>query len=280
MRKKKGKPKSNGALMRGRVPAIRGVGRVGERKADRLADDLLVRIVSGQFGVGSILPTESDLAERYRVNRGVVREAIKLLEVHGLVRPVRRRGTVVLNSLTSISAKVLRALVMPAPDRVDMGVLANLLEIREVMDVQLSTLAAARRTPTDLAAMDAALAALGPCLGNQTAYSNALGALMLAIAAASHNVLFQKLMAWHQEISVDLERVFAATRPANEQHIQAMTMMVQLIHQGDVRAVRDVLTQFHQWATPQLLAAAARFNGDPGKRGVDQAESPLVPASA
>ena len=59
------------------------------RKADRVADDLLRRIVAGEHTVGSILPREAELAEEYEVNRSVVREAIKLLEVHRLVRPVR-----------------------------------------------------------------------------------------------------------------------------------------------------------------------------------------------
>src|SRR5688572_11597010 len=81
------------------------------RKADRVSRDLLGRIVSGDLPVGSILPKEDELAEHYQVNRSVIREAIKLLEVHRLVRPVRRRGTEVLSPLSSMSPEVLRALL-------------------------------------------------------------------------------------------------------------------------------------------------------------------------
>jgi len=77
------------------VPAREAV----PRKADRVAHDLLRRIVSGELPVGSLLPREDELAARYQVNRSVIREAVKLLEVHRLVRPVRRRGTEVLSPL-------------------------------------------------------------------------------------------------------------------------------------------------------------------------------------
>ena len=81
------------------------------RKADLVARDLMRRIVSGEVSVGSLLPKEEELAAGYRVNRSGVREAVKLLEVHRLVRPVRRRGTEVLSPLSSLSPEVLRALL-------------------------------------------------------------------------------------------------------------------------------------------------------------------------
>ena len=69
------------------------------RKADQVASDLISRIVTGELPVGSILPREEDLADEYRVNRSVVREAGKLLQVHRLVEPRRRRGTEVLDPM-------------------------------------------------------------------------------------------------------------------------------------------------------------------------------------
>ena len=67
------------------------------RKTDRVAEHLLRRIVSGELSPGAVLPREADLAEVFRVNRSVVREALKRLEVHRLVRPIKRRGTIVLD---------------------------------------------------------------------------------------------------------------------------------------------------------------------------------------
>ena len=125
------------------------------RKADTVADSLLRRIVSGELAPGTLLPREDEIARQHGVQRGVVREAMKLLEVHRLVRPIKRRGTEVLDPLASTSPEVLRAMLVPEPGRVDASVLSSVAEIRALLDGEIGALAAARRTDEDLAALDA-----------------------------------------------------------------------------------------------------------------------------
>lgn len=60
-----------------------------------IADDLRERITSGEFPTGNSLPRMTDLAAAYATTRAVIAEAVRVLEGEGLVRPVRRRGTVV-----------------------------------------------------------------------------------------------------------------------------------------------------------------------------------------
>ncbi|MFI6740714.1 GntR family transcriptional regulator [Nonomuraea sp. NPDC050451] len=50
-----------------------------------IADDLRNEIVSGALPVGSQLPSEAELAERYRAARGTVRQAVAVLAAEGLV---------------------------------------------------------------------------------------------------------------------------------------------------------------------------------------------------
>lgn len=58
--------------------------------------DILIREVSdGQFPVGSMLPTELELCERFDVSRYTVREALRRLEEMGLVARRQGSGTVV-----------------------------------------------------------------------------------------------------------------------------------------------------------------------------------------
>ena len=52
-------------------------------------------IVRGEYVIGSSLPTEAEIAEKYSVSRTVTREAIKMLTAKGLVRSWPRRGTIV-----------------------------------------------------------------------------------------------------------------------------------------------------------------------------------------
>ena len=233
------------------------------RKADRVADDLLRRIVSGEVAVGSLLPREAELAEAYGVNRGVVREAIKLLEVHRLVRPIRRRGTEVLDPIASLSPEVLRAMIRPGPGRIDREILAGLLEIRAGLDMQMSVLAAERRTEADLEAMDRCLGELAGLLGQRDAYGEMSDELSRVVAHATQNRLFEMLVRWSQVVATDLEDIFRVVRPASEPHLSGLTLLVDLIRQQDIDQVRSLVETFHQWSTPRLLAAAALSTGVP-----------------
>ncbi|MCZ7680597.1 MAG: GntR family transcriptional regulator [Sandaracinaceae bacterium] len=238
-------------------------GRRADRKADLVARDLLRRIVAGELPVGSLLPKEAELAERYDVNRSVVREAIKLLEVHMLVRPVRRRGTEVLDPMASMSPEVLRAMIAPSPGRVDRAVLADFLEVRAVLDVEMSMHAAMHRTDEDLARIDAALERLRAVLHDRPRYERAAEVLTRAIAKSTHNRIFEMMVVWHQTVAADLADLFRVVRPANEPHLQGLTLLVELIRRREVEQVRTLVTAFHDWATPRLLAAAALSTSEP-----------------
>ena len=61
----------------------------------QLADDIAAKIESGDFPVGSRLPSEAELAETYEVAKMTVRRALEVLRERGLVRTLHGRGSVV-----------------------------------------------------------------------------------------------------------------------------------------------------------------------------------------
>ena len=231
------------------------------RKADRVAEDLLRRIVGGELQTGELLPKENELAERYHVNRSVIREAVKLLEVHRLVRPVRRRGTEVLSPVASVSPEVLRAMLMPRPGAIDRDVLESLLELRATLEAEMSARAAERRTDDDLAALDACVARLKDVLPDPRRYGALMGELALAVARASKNRVYEMLVHWHRQVQAELEELFLTVWQASAQHAQGQAIVVELIRQKDADAVRALIRDYHLWATPRLLAAAALYSG-------------------
>jgi GntR family transcriptional regulator len=62
----------------------------------QVARALKAEIVSGLYPVGSLLPTEDGLCERFSVSRYTVREALRLLRDDGLVSSRQGAGTVVI----------------------------------------------------------------------------------------------------------------------------------------------------------------------------------------
>jgi DNA-binding FadR family transcriptional regulator len=226
-----------------------------------VAHDLLTQVVWGEIAVGSVLPRESELAARYAVNRSVVREAVKLLEVHRLVQPARRRGTVVLDPLQSLSPEVLRAMLRRPDGTIDRRVLAGLLEIRSALDVQMTTLAATRRTDEDLAALETLVGALRAA--PHEAFARARRELPLLIARATQNPIFEMLAHWNDLVVRDLDEIFASVQPPRTAYVQGVALLVDLLRRREVESVRSVVQAFHAWVTPRLLAAAALASGEP-----------------
>lgn len=58
-----------------------------------MISDLGTGIVSGRFAVGSILPGDAAMMDKYNVSRTVLREALKTLEAKGLVEARPKVGT-------------------------------------------------------------------------------------------------------------------------------------------------------------------------------------------
>lgn len=113
-----------------------------------LADDLLNRIVAGEFPPGSTLPGELQLTARHEVSRMTVREAIKTLEAQRVVSVERGRGTFVnpVNRWTSIEA-VLRA---ASEGKNDDDASVQLIELRRMLETGAAELAASRITAEEL----------------------------------------------------------------------------------------------------------------------------------
>jgi GntR family transcriptional regulator, transcriptional repressor for pyruvate dehydrogenase complex len=113
-----------------------------------VTDDLLNRIVSGEFRPGSTLPGELDLTTQHEVSRMTVREAVKTLEAQGVVRIERGRGTFVnpINRWTTMEA-VLRA---ASEGENDAMASIQLIELRRMLETGAAELAAERMSAEEL----------------------------------------------------------------------------------------------------------------------------------
>ena len=235
----------------------------GMRKADRVAEALLRRIAGGELAPGTILPREAELATAFEVNRSVIREAMKQLEAHGLVQPVKRRGTVVLDPLDSPSPDVLRAMLEPRPGAIDRGVLADLLEVRATLDEEMTALAAERRDEDDLVALEAIVARLAEALGDPERYAAAMDDFTLALARATKNRIYQILVRWHHRVRGEVPPLGMLIQLANEPHLSGVRFMLELIRERRSDDARAFVSAVHTWSTPRALAGAALASGAP-----------------
>lgn len=119
---------------------------------DVVADELLDRIVAGEFPPGSGVPGELELSARHEVSRMTVREAMKTLVARRILRVERGRGTFVnpLNQWSSLEA-VLR---VASESQDDAAVAVQLIGLRRMLETGAAELAASRITAEELAGMD------------------------------------------------------------------------------------------------------------------------------
>ena len=118
----------------------------------RLWTSLVDRIVSGELGPGTLLPTEPRLCEAFSVSRTVIREAVKILEQKGLVRIKQGQGTTVAvpDEWNLLDPVVLEASVRHDKD---LRILDDLVEVRRVLESDMAGQAAGRATTADRADM-------------------------------------------------------------------------------------------------------------------------------
>ncbi len=124
-------------------------------KSEHVVDELGFRIVSGELHAGELLPTEAELSLQLEISRPSLREGLRALAQKGLVEGRTRRGTTV-NSRTHwnvLDEDVLRWLSVAPPDP---AFFMDLLDVRMIVEPAAARLAAARATPEQVLAIEAA----------------------------------------------------------------------------------------------------------------------------
>lgn len=114
------------------------------RRYEKIAEELRAEIAGGAYAIGQRLPSERDLAQRFKVSRPSVREATIALELDGLVEV--RYGSGV-----HVVATVPKGGVAGVTD---FGPF-ELLEARRVIESEMCALAAKRITAEQLSELEA-----------------------------------------------------------------------------------------------------------------------------
>lgn len=112
-----------------------------------IAREILLKITGQKLAPGSPLPTEAQMMSEYQVGRGTLREALRILEVNGLlsIRPGPGGGPVVMEASTHDFGRM-ATLFFHAR-----GVtMSDLMEARLIMEPVAARLAAQRRTASDV----------------------------------------------------------------------------------------------------------------------------------
>ena len=160
-----------------------------KRLYEEIVNRLHVWIRQGQLQHGARLPSERELAEQFKVSRSSVREAIRSLELQGLVVSKRGSGTFIntqnIDSVVAMMASTLSSGADTVPD---------IFEVRHLLEPQIAAVAAQRATADDLQRMeDILLEQQHQILEGETGV-DADTAFHFALASATHNAALIKVI--------------------------------------------------------------------------------------
>jgi DNA-binding FadR family transcriptional regulator len=201
---------------------------------EKLAQDLMRLILSGEFDDSNILPSERILQDSYGVSRTVVREALKLLAARGLVTTGTGQGAVVSKNMTTPAIDALLLAFHRAHVRIE-----DLLDARLLIEPEVAALAAQHATPLQIRRLHELSRAMADlALSDQPVRAASLSYDVNAqfhtlLAQTSQNPVMEILISiivgiiWRQQNTIDLQQPperHARTAQQHETIAQAVAM--------------------------------------------------------
>lgn len=206
-------------------------------------------IADGRLKPGDKLPPERELASALGVSRTSVRDAIRSLQVAGLLEPRQGEGTVIRELSTETLVAPIASALLARRD-----LLADLLDVRKMIEPAMAREAARRATPDEVRQMEAILA-------RQAARIEA-GGLAIEEDSAFHDMI--------------------ARASRNQVVLKVVDVLMDLLREGRERSLQvRGRPQRSLRGHRQILEAIRRRDGDAAERSMlnhlEQIEEMLLP---
>jgi GntR family transcriptional repressor for pyruvate dehydrogenase complex len=172
------------------------------RVAEQVAERIRLLILEGTFPSGRPLPGERQLAERFGVSRGSIRDSIRVLETIGLL--VTRHGQGTFPQELDVD-RLVAPLASILSYRHDLEV--ELMDVRRMFEPAVARVAAARITDEDLAALERILGAQRRKLGTRQSAIVEDTAFHEVLARATRNRVVVSIMATLNDLLVESRKL-------------------------------------------------------------------------
>ena len=225
-------------------------------KRRRLHEDIIHQLQSlirqGVLKHGDRLPPERDLAEQFKVSRSSVREAIRSLELQGLVVSKRGSGTFInTDNLGSVLA-LLAASLGPGEDA-----LGDIFEMRRLLEPPIAALAAQRATPEEVQRMQDILEEQHRQVRQGETGVEADTAFHFALASATHNTALLKVVSAVEDI-LQRSRDRSLQEPGRPQRsLESHHEVLQMVVTGDSRGAQEAMEHHLTTVEPSILVTTS-----------------------
>ncbi|MUN63897.1 FCD domain-containing protein [Kocuria sediminis] len=218
------------------MAGARGLDRVERpRLYEQVVERLLDHVIEQRLRPGDRLPPERDLAERLGVSRATVAQALVALEVLGVIDVQHGNGAVL--RYRPSSAAVLRGL-REHTDR-----LPDIVDARSAVETKIAELAALRRTPEDLAAVEDALEVMDRDIARGGRGLRGDELFHAAVTAAAHSAVLARLMTFISDLvrETRIESLSQEGRP--ERSLESHRAIARAIREQDPEAAARAMLE-------------------------------------
>lgn len=225
----------------------------------RLSQQIVVEVCrlirEGHLNVGDALPPERELAERFSVSRASVREALRGLEVAGIVETRHGGGTYV-RDLADFGIESPLALLLAASD----DNVGDLWEMRMLVEPAIAARAAARGGETDTERMESILSQQHAAYEADASHDYVIRLdreLHTTIASASGNVVAVRIIQLINQLLYQDRTHFVTSRQRRKLALDRHGEIVAAIRKQDPRtaagAMRTHLQEVEEYILGQVI---------------------------
>lgn len=216
----------------------------------QVAESLRELILAGKPRQGDALPPERELAAQFGVSRATVREALRVLQLWGLVEARQGGGNyVTLPSLDHIVAPLANII------QHNRALQDELLDARFVFEPEVCWLAAQRRTAADLAAIEAIIARQSERVEQGELAVEEDSAFHLALAEATHNRMIPRLIQTINDLLLESRLRSLRTPDRPRRSLEGHLRILAALRAGDAEAARQAMRDHITEIAASLRAA-------------------------
>ena len=223
-------------------------------KGRRLYEDIVQEFSSlirqGVLKPGERLRSERVLAEQFQVSRSSVREALRSLELQGLVISKRGSGTFIntdnLESMVALLASTLTS---------GSDTLKHIFEMRHMLEPQIAALAAQRANKQEVAELESILEEQVREISTGGTGVDSDTAFHFAMASATHNSALVKVVSAVEDI-LRRSRDQSLQEPGRPQRsLASHREILSMIHSGDAAGARRAMEYHLTTVEPENLGS-------------------------
>jgi GntR family transcriptional repressor for pyruvate dehydrogenase complex len=201
-----------------------------------ILDEIARLITEGILKPGDRLPSESELAERFGVGRSSLREAMRALQLLGIVEVIQGKGTFLRQThmlpLATDWARLSR-----------MGLISQVMEARQIIEVAIAQLAAERATEEDIAVMRAAIRRAEEAHGDSVISGEASVDFHLALAEATHNKVLALMYKTVRDLYLETARQTQTTPESMENRLQDHRQILESVEQQNPELASKLMAE-------------------------------------